>query len=108
MEWRGESYDTFTIRSEREIKAEEEKKSEERKLKEQQRREGKKSKEEARIRKKAREIRKEELIQDPEFLRQAYEKMKSEEKESILEQPEKFILWKYLFPIILQKFLSFF
>ncbi|MBA7695741.1 hypothetical protein ES703_104376 [subsurface metagenome] len=79
----------LTEEEKREIKAEEEKKSEERKLKEQQRREGKKSKEEARIRKKAREIRKEELIQDPEFLRQAYEKMKSEEKESILEQHEK-------------------
>lgn len=79
----------LTEKEKREIRATEERKSEERKLKEQQRREEKKIKEEARIKKKAREIRKEELIQDPEFLRQAYEKMKSEEKESILEQHEK-------------------
>jgi len=80
---------TLTEEEKRETKAREEKGSEEKKLKEQQRREEKKSKEEARIRKKAKEIRYEELIQDPEFLRQANEKIKAEEKKSILEQHEK-------------------
>jgi len=79
----------LTEKEKREIRAEEEKKSEERKLKEQQRREEKRNKEEVRIRKKAKEIRYEELIQDPEFLRQANEKIKAEEKKSILEQHEK-------------------
>ncbi|MBA7579004.1 Nucleoid occlusion protein [subsurface metagenome] len=80
---------TLTEKEKREIRAEEERKSEDRKLNEQQRREEKKSKEEARIRKKAKEIRYEELIQDPEFLRQANEKIKAEEKKSILEQHKK-------------------